>query len=297
MKQQTKAYLFALTAVLLWSTVATAFKIALESFDVIQLLCYSSMIAFGFLFLINIPKFRKSEFKELTKKDLGMGAIRGLLNPFIYYLILFQAYDLLPAQEAMTLNYTWPLMIVILSAPLLKQKINRKGFIAILLSFLGVIVIATKGNPFDIQFSDLKGDLLALSTSIVWALFWILNLRDKQNEQIKLLLSFAFGFAYSLAALFIFSEWHIPDMKSFLAVSYVGLAEMGLTFVVWLQALKLSERTDQVSQLIYLSPVLSLVWIYFILGEQIHQATIYGLVLILSGIVIQNWKSKGLKSQ
>jgi drug/metabolite transporter (DMT)-like permease len=291
MKQQTKAYLFAIVAVLLWSTIATAFKVGLKHFDYIQLLCYSSFIAFIFLALLNIPKYKSEDFSNITIKDIGNGALRGLLNPFLYYFILLQAYDLLPAQEAMTLNYTWPFMIVILSAPLLKQKINKKGFFAIVLGFVGVVVIATKGNPFALEFSNLKGDLLALSTSIVWALFWILNLRDKRKEEVKLLFSFGFGFLYSLIALLLLSEFVIPDLNGLLSVTYIGLAEMGFTFVIWLKALRMSQRTDQVSQMIYLSPVLSLVWIFLILGEQIHFATIYGLLLIIGGIVIQNRKS------
>ena len=41
--------------------------------------------------------------------------ILGLVNPFLYYLVLFKAYDLLPAQEAQAINYTWALMLAFLS--------------------------------------------------------------------------------------------------------------------------------------------------------------------------------------
>ncbi|RLD68211.1 MAG: EamA/RhaT family transporter [Bacteroidetes bacterium] len=289
MKKQNKAYLFALAAVLLWSTVATAFKIALEYVDFIQLLLFASGIASLSLFIIILLEKKLSLLKKLSVYEWIMAAVRGFLNPFLYYLILFKAYDMLPAQEAMTLNYTWPIVLILLSIPLLKQHLSWKGMMAILLSFVGVIIIATKGNLLDLQFSNLKGDLLALSTSIVWAFFWIINLKCKTDESIKLFLSFGFGFLFTLPVVYFFSDFIWPSWEGILSVTYVGVAEMGLTFFLWLNALKNAKRTDQVSQLIYLSPFLSLIFISFILNEAIHFTTFIGLMFILAGII---WHKK-----
>ncbi len=288
-KKQNKAYLFALAAVLLWSTVATAFKIALEYVDFIQLLLFASGIASLSLFIIILLEKKLSLLKKLSVYEWIMAAVRGFLNPFLYYLILFKAYDMLPAQEAMTLNYTWPIVLILLSIPLLKQHLSWKGMMAILLSFVGVIIIATKGNLLDLQFSNLKGDLLALSTSIVWAFFWIINLKCKTDESIKLFLSFGFGFLFTLPVVYFFSDFIWPSWEGILSVTYVGVAEMGLTFFLWLNALKNAKRTDQVSQLIYLSPFLSLIFISFILNETIHFTTFIGLMFILAGII---WHKK-----
>ena len=115
MKKQNKAYLFALGAVGLWSTVATAFKIALNSVDFIQLLFYSTLTAFVVLFVIIIAENRLQEIKSLNIRAWSFSILRGFLNPFLYYLILFKAYDILPANEAMSLNYTWPIMLVLLA--------------------------------------------------------------------------------------------------------------------------------------------------------------------------------------
>jgi len=292
MKKQNKAYLFALSAVLLWSTVATAFKIALEQVDFIQLLLFSSGVASIILFFIILLERKLPLLAKLSKYEWGMALLRGFLNPFLYYLILFKAYDILPAQEAMTLNYTWPIVLIILSVPLLKQKLSKQSVIAIAISFVGILVIATKGNLLQLQLTNMKGDLLALSTSIVWALFWIINLKCKTDESIKLFLSFSFGFLFTLPVVYYFSSFSWPNMQGIMAVSYIGLAEMGLTFFLWLNALKNAKRTDQVSQLIYLSPFLSLLFIGYILHEPIHTATFIGLILILTGIIWQKKTSK-----
>ena len=64
--------------------------------------------------------------------------------------------------------------------------------------------------------------------------------------------------------------------------AYVGLFEMGVTFVLWLNALRLAPSTTRVSTLIFISPFASLVLIHFVLREPIHPATVVGLVLIVA---------------
>ena len=73
---------------------------------------------------------------------------------------------------------------------------------------------------------------------------------------------------------------------------YVGLFEMGITFVLWLSALKLTQNTARVSNLIFASPFISLVLLANIIGEQIHPTTLIGLMLIVFGLVIQQIKFK-----
>ncbi len=289
MQQQNKAYLYAFSAVLLWSTVATAFKIALQYVDFMQLLLFSSGIAtLVMLVILSIEGKLKKAF-QISANEIYKSAFRGALNPFLYYLILFKAYDILPAQEAMTLNYTWPIMLILLSVPLLHQKLSKVGVLSIILSFVGVLLIASKGNLANLQLTNLYGDLLALSTSIVWALFWIVNIKSAIDESIKLFYSFLFGFLFTLPVVFFFSSFSIPPLAGIASVIYIGMAEMGITFFFWLNALKLSRRTDQVSQLIYLSPFLSLIFLGIFLHEVIQFTTVYGLIFILLGIFLNNW--------
>ncbi len=287
MKNQTKAYIFALLAVLFWSTVATAFKIALNNLTFSELLLFSTFFSLLILFAILIIQKKLYLIKQLRPKDYLFSAILGLLNPFLYYLILFKAYDLLPAQEALTLNYTWAIVVVVLSIPLLKQKIKLIQLIALLISFFGVIIIATQGNPLSLKLSNTFGVILALVSSVVWALFWLFNMKDNRDETVKLFFSFLFGFIYILIYQTFSNGIIIPDFVSILPAIYIGFFEMGITFVLWLLALKYSETTAKVSNLIYLSPFLSLFFINIFLHEAIHLSSIIGLFLIISGILVQ----------
>jgi drug/metabolite transporter (DMT)-like permease len=288
MRDQKKAYIFGLLTVLIWSTVASAFKISLRYLDVVQLLFYSSLTSLFCLFILAVF-FHGPRFTRLfSRRDIMRSAFLGLLNPFLYYLVLFKAYDLLPAQEAQPLNYTWGITITILAVPLLGQKITGKRFAAIVISYLGVVVISTHGTPWDMNFSDPWGVFLALFSTIIWALYWIANTRDNLPAILRLLLNFLAGTVYLGILLPFVSTPLIFSFKGLAGAIYVGLFEMGITFVFWLQALKYSKTTAQVSNLIYLSPFLSLVFIHYLVGEKILPSTLVGLVLILSGLIMQN---------
>lgn len=121
-----KGYLYAFIAVINWSTVASAFKISLRYMDFIHLLFFSSITSIIILFLVLLVQNKIKLLKEYSKKDYLSSILLGFLNSFLYYTVLFKAYSLLPAQEAQPLNYTWPIMLVLFSIPLLKQKIKLK---------------------------------------------------------------------------------------------------------------------------------------------------------------------------
>lgn len=295
MNKQKKAYLFAVSAVLLWSTVAVSFKIALRYVDFLQLLLFSSFTALFIYLLISLINGTISRLFKVNKKHLFASAFIGFLNPFLYYVVLFKAYSLLPAQIAQPLNYLWPVVLVLLSAPLLGEKLKFINIVSLFIGFFGVYVISTRGDLFGFKIDKPFGVALAAGSSVIWALSWIYNQKDKREEQIKLFWNFLFGFFYILIAVLVFSELKLPETKGIFAVIYVGLFEMGITFFFWLKALQLTERNDKISNLIFLSPFLALIFIHFILKEEIYYTTYIGLALIISGIFVQKVKKRLLR--
>jgi drug/metabolite transporter (DMT)-like permease len=214
----------------------------------------------------------------------------GFFNPFLYYIVLFEAYSLIPAQEGVALNYIWPVVLVVFSIVFLKQKISLLSVLAILLSFAGSATIALHGNFLQFNFSNPKGVFLAMVSSVFWASFWILNLRDRREPITKMLINFLFGTLYISIWNVYVSEDFILNIRGIAGAIYIGIFEMGLTFVLWLMALKLSQNTAKVSNLVYISPFISLILVMFFVGEKIMPSTIVGLLLIIAGIILQqNW--------
>jgi drug/metabolite transporter (DMT)-like permease len=287
MTNQKRAYLYAGIAIFFWSTVASAFKIALRHLDFYQLLFIASWTSF--LILLITAVFQKKTKIILNTPVSGYlrSAIYGFLNPFLYYIILFKAYSLLPAQVAQPLNMIWPIVLVFLSVPFLKQKIAKKSFIALFISFIGVYLIASVGKPFDLKINEPFGVVLATGSSIIWSFFWILNMRDERDELDKLVLNFFFASLYITLITAIMSEIPVSYNRGTWLAGYSGAFEMGFTFLFWLKALQLSTTTDRVSNLVFLAPFFSLIVIHIFVGETIYLTTLLGLVFIVAGIIIE----------
>ncbi|MCF6171271.1 MAG: DMT family transporter [Bacteroidales bacterium] len=290
LSNQKKAYLLALLAVVFWSTMSSAFKITLGHIDYDQLLLWASLMGVVVLGLVNQFGNEPLRISNIKRKDLLSSALMGFFNPFLYYLVLFKAYDLLEAQIAGTLNYAWPLVLVLLSAPLLKQKIHPLSILAIFISFFGIVVISTHGKLLSFENINPFGVALAVGSAFFWAVYWILNMKDKRETTGKIGMNLFFGFVYILIFLLVSGrDIHFPGAKAMAGVAYIGAFEMSITFVIWLKALNYSANTAKVSNLIYLSPFFALFWINLAVGESIRTSTFTGLVFIILGIVLQQF--------
>jgi drug/metabolite transporter (DMT)-like permease len=292
MINQRKAYFYALGAVLIWSTVASAFKISLRTLSPAHLLLYANLVSVLLLGTILLCRSELGRALPKSRQELLRSACLGLLNPFLYYLILFKAFTLLPAQEAQPLNYTWAITLSLLAVPLLKQRLCLREVIAILISYSGVLVISTRGDLLGLNFSDPYGVALALGSTIIWALYWIYNTRDDRPPLAGLFMSFLCALPLIFFYCLIFTEMQVPDVTGFLGAAYIGCFEMGISFFLWLQALKYTASTSRISSLIFISPFISLVLIHLLVGEEILPSTFYGLILIVAGLILQQFVRK-----
>lgn len=287
MEKQKKAYLYALTSVLLWSTVASAFKITLRWVSPVELLFYAACFSCGVLFfaLVVLKKVHLVITTDLSVWKSSL--IFGLLNPFLYYLILIKAYDLLPAQHAQPLNYTWAITLSLLSVPLLGHRLKLFEILAVVVSYIGVLIISTKGELLALNFENPFGVALALGSTIIWALYWIINTRDKRDPVAGLFLNFLCSLPFIGAYLAIFEGFRSIELPGLLGAAYIGCFEMGIAYITWLMAMKLTTSTARIANLIFISPFLSLILIHFLVGEKILVSSVIGLIFIVIGLIIQ----------
>jgi drug/metabolite transporter (DMT)-like permease len=282
-----RALLLGLSAVLLWSTAATAFKLALRELDVFQLLAWSVSASAVAMMLLVYWQGKGALLGACLRESPGYFLLMSALNPLLYYLVLLTAYDLLPAQQAQPINYTWAITLALLAVPLLGQKLGRRDLLAAALGYSGVVIIATEGRPLAMAFTSLTGVALALLSTLIWALYWIANTRNRRDPLVSLSLNFALATPAAWLLCALFSSIEVSGWRGPAAALYVGLFEMGITFVLWSTALRLASTVARVGNLIFLSPLFSLVFIATILGETIHPATLVGLALIIPGVLLQ----------
>ncbi|CAH0532259.1 hypothetical protein VST7929_00071 [Vibrio stylophorae] len=290
MNQESRALSFALVAVLLWSTVATAFKLTLRDFSPSQMVFFASAVATVILLLIVAWQGKCATLIQALRTQKKQALMLGLINPVCYYWVLFAAYDKLPASIAQPINYSWAITLAVLAALVLKQPMRRSDWLACLLGYGGVVAIASQGQGLQWEGMAWDGVMLALLSTLLWAGYWILNTKQQQDAVVGLSLNFMLALPF--AALLTWmqdGQWPQASWQGWLAVSYIGLFEMGITFVFWLSALKLTQQTARLSQLIFLSPFISLILLHFVIGETIHPSTLFGLGLIICGLLIQQW--------
>lgn len=293
MSADRRAMLYGLGAVGLWSTVATAFKIALAHLTPLQLIWIAAIVSW---LVIGLLMVRQGKLREALGSGWKTAAWAGLMNPVAYYLVLFAAYDRLPGQEAMALNYTWALAMGLLAVPILKQKLTLMDVVSGLIAYAGVWTIATRGQVFNVAFADPLGVGLALVSTLIWALYWLFNARDRRSPLVAQWQNFSVGVPL-LTLLLVFG----PGFEGFTLAGigagvYVGLFEMGIAFVLWQVAVQTVSRTAKVSNLIFLSPPVSLLLLYFVVGEPIMSSTLVGLALILGGLLLQQWQKSPVQT-
>lgn len=289
MNAQSKAIALGAAAVLSWSTVATAFKMALANttpYGMLYVACATSLL----IFAVQMTLTRRwASLRKLSAGMWGRFAILGAVAPTAYYLVLFKAYDYLPAQVAQPINYAWPILLAVLLAVFAHKPIPAVKYLGMAVSLAGVACISLGGGGVEGSLSAVGIGLAALS-ALLWALYWILNntLTGKVDEATSLFLTFAFGMVY-LSAGTLFSPLPPLSEKAILSAAYVGAFEMGIPFICFGMALRLSDNPALINQMCYLSPFLSLFFIAMILGETIVPATYIGLLLIVGGLVFNQY--------
>jgi len=218
--------------------------------------------------------------------NLKEGVLFGLVNPVMYYLILFEAYDRLPAQIAQPLNYTWAIMLAVLAVPVLGQRLSPRMVAGIAIGYLGVVVLLSQGRFDAVPALSWAGVMFALASTVVWAGYWLAGVRSATEP--TALMATSFCFAVPVLGVLCAAGPGLPplDTDTLRYGAWVGLVEMGVTFLLWSRALKLTAHAGRIGQLIFLSPFLSLGLIGAVLGETVHLTSWLGLGIIVVGLLV-----------
>ena len=289
MKSSGSPVVLASVAVLSWSTVATAFKVALQTMNTFEMLfvaCATALIIFTVWMLVTGSWH---ELRLIRGQLWIRFAVLGLIAPVVYYLMLFEAYNLLPAQIAQPINYVWPIILAILIALVERNPIPNAKYLGMVMSLSGVGFISLGGNAISGEIS-VMGIVFAIGSAGLWAIYWMINdtLKDKVSETPALFLTFLFGMAYLFIGSLFFPIRQIQS-ESLLAGMYIGAFEMGVPFICFGLAIRETKNPALINQLCYLAPFLSLFIISMVLEETILPTTYIGLALIIGGIIYNQY--------
>ena len=281
-----KQYLYAGISILMWSTTAAVTKLLLGSLNSMQIVLLGSLFASIYLFVVNAIKGNLKQLKEYKLKDFLQIAGIGILGTFLYNLFLFLGINKMQASQAFIINYLWPIMTVIFACIILKEKVTVRKIIAIVLSFIGVIIVTSNGDLLNIDKNSLIGALYCIIAAISYGLFCVINKQKNYDKYLSMFLFYASSLIVAIMYTVFTKNWFVLQWNELIGLVWIGVFTKAIAFTAWALALEKGD-TSKVSNLAYITPFLSLVWTSLILKESISIYAIIGLVVIVSGIFIQ----------
>jgi len=280
------AYINLTLCVLLWASIPVATKKILVELDSLQTLFYSTILSTLVLGLMLIFQKKIGDLKKYNKSQYSSMFFLGFLGNYMYYVFLYGALSKTTASEGFILTYTWPILVLILSFVILKDKVTLQKLVGILISFFGIIIITTKGNISAFNLTNLQGDILALSGAFVFALFSVLGKKFNFDKTISVFIYFLSALIFIIPTVLIFSKIVFPSFGVWLWIIYNGIFVNGISYIFWFKALEGGE-THIVSNLLYLTPFISLIYISIFLNERILISAVVGIVVIVLGVLSQ----------
>lgn len=285
MHKDSSGYVYITFVVLFWASTAAVSKLLLTNLSNLQLLFFTCAFATTSLFIIIILQNKFYIIREFKVKDYLTFIYMGFISVFLYTFFLFEALRILMAQEAFILNYLWPIMVVIFSAIILKEEFTFRKVLGVTVSFIGVFIVLTQPGA-TLHFNSLKGTLSAIGCAFSYGLFSVLGKKKEYDRYVSMMFYYFFASIFSSIPILIYSDYPRLSILELAGVLWLGVFANGFAFVFWFLALKHGD-TAKMSNIVFLTPFLSLVYIHFLLGEEILITSILGLLFILAGILIQ----------
>ena len=285
-------YLYVTIAIFSWGSSATIVKLFFRGLDTNYVIAVSLFLSFLCMLLLLAVQGKLRLLKALDGKTLARMLGIGILGVYLYNYFYQMGVGLLPAQQAFVINYLWPALIIVFSRPILGEPYTPSKLFAVALAFLGVALVATNGDLGTLLGGQRMGILYSLLAAVCYGLYS--PLAKKQTYDPDLALMIVFG-ATAVWCLFLSVRSGTVCMPT--AFQWVGLVLFGvvvnaLAYMFWVKALSCG-NTAVMSNLIYLTPIVSLVFTHVVLGEEITFWSVFGLLLICLGAAVQMWGQSG----
>lgn len=202
-------------------------KVLTDRYAPIQIVFLRNLIAVPIIIAVILTAFGAA---SLRTRHLRLHALRGALM-VIGASLFFTALIYLPLAEATALVFSAPIFITALSVPLLGEHVGWRRWSAVLLGFIGVLVIVRPGSAA-FQLSA----LLPVGTALCYAIFMLSARWIERAERLWTMMLFAMLFPMLYAAPFAIVNWtpvQLGDIGLFIAIAVfgsLGLALIGQAF-------------------------------------------------------------------
>lgn len=192
MKKETKGYLLVILGATFLGTIGIFGRlIYLHEPDPLTVVTFRALIAFLLLFLATIVV--NPDSLRIRKRDFIYFAVYGLLSVTLCFLLFFYALKFTTIATATILLYTYPAFIVVLSIFLLKEELTRTKLLALLLTFLGCILVIQVYDPAELKL-NLRGIIYGLGAGLGAGLYSVLGKKAVERYSPLTVVTYALGF-------------------------------------------------------------------------------------------------------
>lgn len=273
--------LLVLGAAVLWSTGGLFIKAThLSAFE----------LSFGrsLLGAITIIIFTRREGFGLNR----ISAVTSLL--YAALLILFVvATKLTTAANAIFLQYTAPVYVLILEPIFYKEKFRARDFVTVAACVTGMsLFFVGKLRP-----QDVSGNLFALASGVCFALFFLL-LRHSKARQVNRAASAIYGnliVVLLCAPAFFDALQRGISVQDFASVAYLGIVQVGFAYLLFTLAMARGLRSLDAGIIGYIEPVLNPIWVFLFIGERPSGWAMIGGAIIVASVMLHMLLESKLK--
>jgi drug/metabolite transporter (DMT)-like permease len=268
MTDRRKAVLFLALAAVLWSTSGIFLKTL--NWQPLAVLAGRSFFS-GLVFLVYLRRIPR----RFTRWQ-WVAALSSVLTQLLY----ITAIQMTTAANAIFLQYTAPIYILLLGYWFLREKPSRADWMAMLVIFSGLgLFFGDKLSP-----GGLTGNLLAILSGVTMAMMMVAMRAQKDGSPAEsFLLANLLGLL--LGGYFVFQQpWTVANWAS---VTYLGVFQIGLAFLLYSMAIKVIPALEA-TLIATLEPILNPVWVFFFLGERPGPLALIGGLVVLAGVVISS---------
>jgi drug/metabolite transporter (DMT)-like permease len=284
-------YSEALFAVLVWGASFIATKVALQDISPITIVWLRFLMG---VVILGVAVILRRQFTLPDRKEWGYFALLGFLGITFHQWLQSNGLQTSEAGTTAWIVATTPVFMALLGWFLLKESLGWIKNLGILLAFLGVLVVVSKGDFGSVSVGRFgaPGDVLILISAVNWAVFSALSRRGLKSLPASLMMFYVmlFGWVFTSAA-FVATESFVEignlTFYGWMGIGFLGIFCSGLAYIAWYDALK-ALTTAQTGVFLYIEPLVAVVVAFFILGEPITPASLAGGAVILFGVWLVN---------
>lgn len=282
-----KNYTYALITIFIWSTTAAVVKKILFDIPNLEALSVSSYFAFAFLMIVNLKNGNITKMRRYSAKDYGIMCGLGFTGLFLYSALYYYGLSQLSSQEACILNYLWPMMLVIFSCIILKEKMTLLKAAAMICSFIGIIILSA-GNSESSNGNIVVGMISCIVAAACYGIFSVLNKKMNYDQSISMMINWLVVAVCAMISGMMTESWAMISGMKWLGILWLGIVIDATAYLLWALALKDAENTAKIANLAYIIPFLSLIFSAALLKEVIEIRIFAALVFIIGGVLVQS---------